>query len=306
MKNKNLACTILIITILLAACTPKAQKTATPSPTPPVGLAITVTSTNAGNDYIPLAQTVIDQLNSGNSEPVYALFDDAMRAAITADQLKVMWPQLESQAGAFQTCYGWSQQELSGYQVVLALCTFKAAGLNMSLSFDSTGKVGGMYFKPATAPTPSADTYQALAYVDKTSFTEREVTVGSGQWALPGTLSIPNGSGPFPAVVLVHGSGPNDHDETIGPNKPFRDLAWGLASRGIAVLRFDKRTLVHADLFTPDVLKTLTLQQETIDDALLAAELLRQTKNVDPEKIYVLGHSLGALAAPGRMGAIMA
>ena len=51
---------------------------------------------------------------------------------------------------------------------------------------------------------------------------------------------------PFPGVVLVHGSGPNDRDESIGPNKPFRDLAEGLASRGIAVLRYDKRTRTHA------------------------------------------------------------
>jgi dipeptidyl aminopeptidase/acylaminoacyl peptidase len=99
-------------------------------------------------------------------------------------------------------------------------------------------------------------------------------------------------------VVLVHGSGPNDRDETIETNKPFKDIAWGLASHGIAVLRYDKRTLVHVNLFTPDVLKNLTLQEETIDDALLAVQLLRSRKEVDPLKIYMLGHSLGAIAAP--------
>ncbi len=122
--------------------------------------------------------------------------------------------------------------------------------------------------------------------------------MGSGEWALPGTLTVPNGPGPFPAVVLVHGSGPNDRDETIGPNKPFRDLAWGLASQGIAVLRYDKRTKVHAAQFTPEILANLTLQQETIDDALLAVQLLRGTQNIDPQRIFVLGHSLGAMAAP--------
>ena len=69
--------------------------------------------------------------------------------------------------------------------------------------------------------------------------------VGVGEWVLPGTISMPRGDGPFPAVVLVHGSGPNDRDETIGPNKPFRDLAGGLASQGIAVLRYEKRTRQH-------------------------------------------------------------
>jgi len=179
-----------------------------------------------------------------------------------------------------------------------ALCSFKNASLSLSLSFDSAGRIAGMYFKPSTEPTPSAGAYQPPPYVDLTAFTERGVTVGSGQWALPGTLSVPNSRGPFPAVVLVPGSGPNDRDETLGANKPFRDLAWGLASRGIVVLRYEKRTREHADLFTPDVLQTLTLQGETIADALSAAVLLRTQPEVNPSQVYILGHSLGALAAP--------
>lgn len=98
----------------------------------------------------------------------------------------------------------------------------------------------------AAAPSPPP-------YADRATFAEQEVVVGSGEWALPGTLSLPNGAGPFPAVVLVHGSGPADRDETVGPNKPFRDLAWGLASRGVAVLRYDKRTRVHGHKFASSV-----------------------------------------------------
>ena len=75
--------------------------------------------------------------------------------------------------------------------------------------------------------------YEPPAYVNQDIFTEQEVQIGKGEWVLPGTLSMPVGDGPFVAVLLVHGSGPNDRDETIGPNKPFRDLAWGLASQGI-------------------------------------------------------------------------
>ncbi len=56
---------------------------------------------------------------------------------------------------------------------------------------------------------------------------------------------MPVGPGPYPAAVMVQGSGPNDRDETIGPNKPFRDIAEGLSSDGIAVLRYDKRTYAH-------------------------------------------------------------
>jgi dienelactone hydrolase len=142
--------------------------------------------------------------------------------------------------------------------------------------------------------------YQPPAYVNPAAFSEKDVLVGTGDKALPGTLTMPMGNGPFPAVVLVHGSGPNDRDETIGPNKPFRDLAWGLASQGIAVLRYEKRTKVHPEQFTANS----TVKEETIDDAIAAVSLLRQTAQIDSQKVYVLGHSLGGMLIP-RIGTMI-
>ena len=157
----------------------------------------------------------------------------------------------------------------------------------------------------ASLPKPSV--YRPPSYGVTSMFREEGVTVGkASRWALPGTLTIPAGTGPFPAIVLVHGSGPNDRDETLGPNKPFQDLAWGLASQGIAVLRYEKRTRVYTgDAYTGDAfsgpsqwLLSLTVKEETIDDALAAAALLRQTPRIDPNKIFVLGHSLGGMLVP--------
>jgi dienelactone hydrolase len=108
---------------------------------------------------------------------------------------------------------------------------------------------------------------------------------------------MPVGAGPCPAIVLVHGSGPNDRDETIGPNKPFRDLAWGLASKGIAVLRYEKRTREHGSELVA-LKHTMTVKDEVIDDALAAVDLVRHTKGIDARRVYVLGHSLGGMLAP--------
>lgn len=126
---------------------------------------------------------------------------------------------------------------------------------------------------------------------------EREVTVGAGQWALPGTLTLPaKGKAPFPAAILIHGSGPHDRDETIAANKPFRDLAHGLASRGIAVLRYEKRTLQHRDKLAAAT--ELTPNEEVLDDAALAVQLLTRTPEIDAKRIFVVGHSMGATLAP--------
>ncbi len=153
------------------------------------------------------------------------------------------------------------------------------------------------FAEAALAGAPKPAEYRPPDYVASASFRDQEITVGAGtDWSLPATLTMPAGNGPFPAVVLVHGSGPNDRDETLGPNKPFQDLAWGLGSQGIAVLRYDKRTLVHRSKL--GALTNFTVKDETIDDALAAVALLRRTPNVDPKKIFVLGHSLGGMLVP--------
>lgn len=121
-----------------------------------------------------------------------------------------------------------------------------------------------------------------------------EVLIG-GRDGLPGTLTLPRDAGPFPAVVLVHGSGAHDRDETIGANKPFRDIAHGLAERGIAVLRYEKRTYRHRRLLSDE---QFTIDSETTHDALQAIAYLRQSHFIDHRRIFVLGHSQGGMLAP--------
>lgn len=144
---------------------------------------------------------------------------------------------------------------------------------------------------------PAREAPSAPPYSRSGAFREIEVTVGGGEWALPGTLTMPEGESLWPGLVLVHGSGPNDRDETLGPNKPFRDLAWGLATRGIAVLRYDKRTRVHGARMAAAA-STLTVEEETVDDAIAAVALLEKTRGIAPDRIFVLGHSLGGMLVP--------
>jgi dienelactone hydrolase len=295
---------LLIGSIILGGC---AQATATPTaalptlaPLVPTGAASTQAPVEGFKTLIPAAQAFVDQMVKGDFAAATGRFDATMKTAMPEAKLKDAWQQLLGQVGAFQKQLSTRTEEQKGYRIVYVVCQFEKSVINVRVVYNAQEQIAGLFFQPGTAPgaTPTPIPYNPPAYVNTASFHESDVTVGSGEWALPGTLTRPNGSGPFPAVVLVHGSGPNDRDETLGPNKPFRDLAWGLASQGVAVLRYDKRTLVHASQFTPEILAKLTLQEETIDDALLAAQLLRQTAAIDPKRVYVLGHSLGALAAP--------
>jgi dienelactone hydrolase len=300
MKNPIICALLVALLAILAGCarsaTPPASGIATGSPA-----STTRPGTPAGlsdSDLFPLAQEFINQLANGEYEAATARFDDAMLKAAPAPQLKQIWEQLLGQVGAYQEQLDTQSEEVGEYTRLNVTTQFEKAKIVIQVVFNSQGQISGLFFEPATDSQAAPAAYAAPDYVDNQKFTETDVTVGSGEWALPGTLSLPVGDGPFPAVVLVHGSGPNDRDETVGANKPFKDLAWGLASQGIAVLRYDKRTNAHANLFTPDLISKLTVQEETIDDALLAAQLLRQTDKIDPQRVYVLGHSLGAMLAP--------
>lgn len=243
------------------------------------------------------ARELLAAMEKGDFQLAVRDFDATMLKLSGPDKLETMWKtQLPAQLGAFKKQAGARRDQLQGYEIVLVTCEFEKATLDARVVFDKAGKIAGLGFVPTAPPAK----YEPPAYADPAKFEETEVTVGSGEWALPGTLAMPKGAGPFPALVLVHGSGPNSRDEELGPNKPFKDLAWGLATRGIAVLRYDKRSKVHGNkiLADPKLEATMTVKDETIDDALAAAALLQKTKGIDGRRVFILGHSLGGFLMP--------
>ena len=124
-----------------------------------------------------------------------------------------------------------------------------------------------------------------------------KIVVGAGtEYPLNGLLTLPDKPDtPVPAVVMVHGSGPSSMDEAVKKLTPFRDLAEGLARHGVASLRYDKRTFAHAKKMAK---RSPTVKEETVDDALLAVALAKADPRIDPARVFLLGHSLGAMLAP--------
>jgi dienelactone hydrolase len=240
-----------------------------------------------------IARTFVEEMIAGKFEQAAARFDDTMSKVMPAPKLAETWQGVQEQAGAFQKITGTSRSDARGYRIILVTCQFASAPLNVRVVFDAADRIAGLFFLPVQPPAPP---WSPAASVKQDSFEERDVTIGDAPWVLPGKLTVPKGAGPFPAVVLVHGSGANDEDESFGPNKAFKDLAWGLASRGVAVLRYVKRNRKYAQEMM--AVANFTVKEETVDDAVHAAELLARQPGIDPKRIYMAGHSLGASLAP--------
>src|SRR5258708_2979115 len=253
-------------------------------------------------DMMDTAQQIVTQVTYGDFAAVEQRLADRIKPFIHVGTIQATWEEVEQEFGAFQELGKTSAvQPLQGL-VQVVICVFERASLDVNIVLNDAGEIIGLPVTTVGTVQQLANaTYEPPPYAQPERFHEQEVQIGQGRWVLPGTLSLPQGDGPFAAVLLVHGSGPGDRDETLPPNKPFRDLAWGLASQGIAVLRYEKRTKVYAASLESER-DTLTVKEEVIDDGVEAVGLLRRRPEIDAEQIFVLGHSLGGYLAP-RIGA---
>ncbi|MDL2718953.1 MAG: alpha/beta fold hydrolase [Acidobacteriota bacterium] len=240
-----------------------------------------------------LAKDVAAELKTGDLAALESRFDDAMKAALPDAKLRRFWLGVIAKGGPLESCAEPRSFLAGEYTLAFTSCTFQKQKSELKLTFRADGRLAGMFLEPEEALRSE---WTAPSYVKPATFRESDVKVVSGSVSLPGTLTIPLGDGPFPAVVLVHGSGPQDRDESIGALRPFRDLAQGLASRGIAVLRYEKRTKIYGKEMA--AAGEVTIKDEVLDDVLAALGVLRATPGVDRRRLFVAGHSLGALLAP--------
>ncbi len=252
---------------------------------------------DATQDFDPAreAQALLDTLDAGDFAAVHVRFATAMSAAVSAEQLAQVMSALATQVGPLQSRGEPDVKTSDTGSLVKVPLHYERGELTAIIAFDNEHKVSGFAIRPIQAAKPATAT---PPMPEDANYRETELTVGEGVNALPATLAMPNGKGPFAAVVLVHGSGPQDRDSTIGPNRPLLDIARGLAERGVAVLRYEKRTKVHPQQFADGG----SIDLETTDDALTAAALLRGLPDIDAKCVFVLGHSQGGMMAP-RIGA---
>ena len=240
------------------------------------------------------AKRIVELLLAHDHSALLENFTLQMKQALPEEALRgTVTPQIQS-LGPLQAVGNPEIAHKQNMAIAIVPVQFAQAAVRFQITFNQAGEVAGLFLRPGEDSSVSA--WKPPFYSKQDTFHNLEIQFGEVEWLLPGTLSLPNGKGRHPAVVLVHGSGPHDRDETVGAAKPFRDLAEGLASRGIAVLRYEKRTRQYQTKIAQ--LKSITVKNETVDDAVAAVALLRSREDIDGDRIFVLGHSLGGYIAP--------
>ena len=248
-------------------------------------LSLTVIAGTYPDTYYANAKTFMGYLSSENFSAAQEMFNQQMKKDLPLQKLETLWNTVKAQAGEFSGIEKMGIAKSGEYIVVVVNVKFQHAYLDFKLVFDSSLKIAGLWITQAKTPK-----YELPSYVDLSAFTVKKIEIGQ-KWKLPAELTIPKGKGPFPAVVLIPGSGPSDMNETIGVNEPFKDIAYGLSTMGIAVLRYDKRAHVYAK-----EIKDINVQNIYLQDASYAIEYMLKEPNVS--KVFVLGHSLGAYLLP--------
>lgn len=234
---------------------------------------------------------VIDLLVDKDYDKLFnEIFNEDLKKSMPLTDLVHLWEEQTEMGGEYADRQSIDiSKKGKDYVVAEVILDYTDSMYQLRMTFDKVNRLAGFHVKEE-----ASDTSLPAGLV------EEEVVIGEGtSYELGGTLTLPEQQeGVIPSIVLVHGSGPTDRDESAYAYKPFRDIAWGIAQHGVAVLRYDKRTHIYGSNMSTEEMKKITVHEETIDDAIRASKLLKDDTRLDPNNIYVVGHSLGGMLAP--------
>lgn len=223
-----------------------------------------------GTDSVPL----VDELRARHSLPLgddLEFFLRRLRCAVCAFN------------GEIERVSASLVNETAELVTVLVRFECEQSTQNLSVELDRDGNVVDL---------GSPDRYTPPSYADPSNFEEYSITIDAGGTTLDAIVTVPTAGENVPVAVLVPGAGEIDKDATVGPNKLFRDLAWGLATESIATLRYDKRETV-TDI--PEERRTLETLYFT--DGVRAGERAAEQDRVDADSVVFVGHSQGGRCA---------
>ena len=236
----------------------------------------------------------------------HSMFTPAMKAEFSADTLALFWNLFEKRSGKFYRVFDTRiDVDPEDTNLVTMIYSIRCAKGNweIRMSFKGSSDIDGFYiadFKPRYEKKP----YTVPEYTNADSVKVRDVIIGKGtDWETTGTLTLPLAIKKYPIIIIIHGSGPLDEDGTYVANKPYADLAWGLASQGIGVLRFPKRTRKFYSIIK-DKKIDITPDIESVEDAIAAFNTMKTYIEADSNNIFLLGHGTGGMFLPRALAAL--
>ena len=227
----------------------------------------------------------LEEFREGNFDSFYEAASDTLKAQLPLEKLMEQWSTAAATARVYSG--GQTEQVLAQGEKAEVLVTSVHSRYNLQTSFtftdESTVEALAFNIAPLIVAPESNELWE-----------EFPITVGyDAQKPLSGLLTLPRNVENPSVAILVQGSGPNGMDSLIGAanNRPFADLAHGLAEKGIAVIRYDKRTYAYSEAL-------LDVETEYLLDVKAAVRFALEDSRVNGEQLYLVGHSQGGMLSP--------
>lgn len=236
-------------------------------------------------DYISTSEKLAKQMVEGDFGETYDMFSPLVKLQTKQNDLVVAWEATVTSLGQYVGVLEQKQKESGDVNTVNIILEYENNGLDIAFTYNKTGEMIGLWFS-----------YAPLEMIPEVNdeFEEISITVGEETpYPIDGILTLPIGLTKPPVAILVPGSGNHDQDETIGPNKPFRDIAHGLARQGIASIRYRESILDYEELKS----EAFTIEVDSLNDASKAITYAVNSDRIDMDHIVIIGHSLGGMMA---------
>lgn len=236
-----------------------------------------------------LSDTIIEHLKTKEFEKIHFYFDNNLKEKLSKEEVEKKFNQLSKSLGEIEEVLDFDEKVTAEGTTYLSGLQFKNGKFDLSISLNKVEKIESITIKPYKFKGK----WKMPAYVNEKNYTTESIKIGN-KMPLLGEFVTTKTEDELTIVVMVHGSGPNDMDESMGPNKIFKDLAYGLANQGISSIRYNKRSYDYPTEMTKYI-NSITIDQLVVDDAVNAIEL---AKEFGAKKVILIGHSLGGHMAP--------
>ncbi|MES2688945.1 MAG: alpha/beta fold hydrolase [Bacteroidota bacterium] len=242
-------------------------------------------------DLLQQTKTVITHLQQKQFDSMYALFNADMQRQLSVSDIEIMWESFTEKYDSLTDVHETSIRKKDSLWMSETKLDFVKKSFILQLSLSSDGVVCGIFFRNINVP------YAPPAYINMLTFYELKLNIAAKGISNEGILSLPKNNVKPPLVIIVGGSGPTGMDANSGPNKPYKDLAWALASEGVATYRYNKRTFNKANINMKHAAE-FGLKEEYGDDIKALVNYFSRSDKIDTKRIYILGHSEGGFMLP--------